>query len=239
MHAPRRPKAYSYTRFSTPEQAKGDSATRQALAAQRWAEQHEVELDTELTFCDEGVSAFEGMNAERGALGEFLRAVERGDVPKNSWLLVESLDRISRQKPHRAARLIGDIIEHGVTVVDLSDGGREYSAETLDQDSLLLIMMVVRFMRANEESALKSARVAAARERGRRKFASEEPLTKPLTRQLPGWLHWNEDTKSIEAIPERAAVVQKIFELADTGWANTVSPGGSMNTQGSLGPREA
>jgi DNA invertase Pin-like site-specific DNA recombinase len=111
MHAPRRPKAYSYTRFSTPEQAKGDSATRQALAAQRWAEQHEVELDTELTFRDEGVSAFEGMNAERGALGEFLRAVERGDVPKNSWLLVESLDRISRQKPHRAARLIEDIIE--------------------------------------------------------------------------------------------------------------------------------
>jgi Recombinase/Recombinase zinc beta ribbon domain len=102
-------------------------------------------------------------------------------------------------------------------VVDLSDGGREYSAETLDQDSLLLIMMVVRFMRANEESALKSARVAAARERGRQKFASEEPLTKPLTRQLPGWLRWNDGTKSIEAIPERAAVVQKIFELADSG----------------------
>ena len=51
-------KAYSYSRFSTPEQAQGDSATRQALAAHRWAEQHGVELDTDLRFRDEGVSAF-------------------------------------------------------------------------------------------------------------------------------------------------------------------------------------
>ena len=64
---------------------------------------------------------------------------------------------------------------------------------------------------------MKSVRVAAARERGRRKFASSEPLTQPYTRQLPGWLRWNDDTKKIEAIPERAAVVKKIFKLADKG----------------------
>ena len=218
MHSPRPAKAYSYTRFSTPEQAKGDSAMRQALAAQRWAAQHGVELDNELTFRDEGVSAFDGVNAAKGALGAFLKAVECGDVPKGSWLLVESLDRLSRQKPRKAARLMEDIIEQGVTVVDLSDNGREYSAETLDQDSLLLIMMVLRFVRANEESALKSARVAAARERQRAKFASTEPLTDAYTRQLPGWLRWNDDSKTIEPIPERAAVVRKMFELADSGW---------------------
>ena len=217
VHSPRPPRAYSYTRFSTPEQAKGDSATRQALAAQRWAERHGVELDSDLRFRDEGISAFDGRNAEKGALGDFLRAVENGDVPKGSWLLVESLDRVSRQKPHKAVRLMGDIIEQGVTIVDLSDGGREYSTETLDQDSLTLIMMVLRFMRANEESALKSARVAAARERQRQKFASEEPLTQAYTRQLPGWLYWNDDTKTVEPIPERAAIVRKIFELADSG----------------------
>jgi DNA invertase Pin-like site-specific DNA recombinase len=192
-------KAYSYTRFSTPEQAKGDSATRQAQYAQRWCERHDIELDNELTFRDEGVSAYEGTNAEKGALGAFLRAVENGDVPRGSYLLVESLDRISRQKPHKAVRLMGDIIEHGVTVVDLSDNEKEYSEETLEQDNSALIMMVLRFARANEESALKSARVAAARERQRQKFASNEPLTQAYTRQLPGWLRWNENTKTIEA----------------------------------------
>src|SRR5262249_33515260 len=45
MQSEREPKAYSYTRFSTPEQAKGDSSTRQALAAQQWAEARGVELD--------------------------------------------------------------------------------------------------------------------------------------------------------------------------------------------------
>jgi Recombinase/Recombinase zinc beta ribbon domain len=79
-------------------------------------------------------------------------------------------------------------------------------------------MMVLRFVRANEESALKSARVAAARERQRQKFASREPLTEAYTRQLPGWLRWNDDAKAIEIIPERAAIVRRMFELADIGW---------------------
>lgn len=214
----RPPRAYSYTRFSTPEQAKGDSQTRQTLAAQQWAEKHGVDLDSELSFQDAGVSAFDGSNVERGALGAFLKAVHRGEVPKGSWLLVESLDRISRQKPWKAAQLMASIAEEGVVVVDLSDGGREYSGETLNQDSSLLLMMVVRFMRANEESALKSSRVAAARKRAREAFASDQPLTKAYTKQLPAWLRWSDETKQIEAIPDRAEVVRKIFELADNGW---------------------
>jgi DNA invertase Pin-like site-specific DNA recombinase len=217
MQSERKPKAYSYTRFSTPEQAKGDSSTRQALAAARWTKEHGVALDNELTFRDEGISAFDGLNVERGALGAFLTAVRSGEVPRGSWLLVESLDRISRQKPRKAARLMEDIIEEGITVVDLQDGAREYSAETLDDDSLLLVGMVLRFIRANEESEIKAARVAAARQREREQFASHQPLMKAYTKQLPGWLRWNDYTKQIEAIPERAEVVRKMFEMADAG----------------------
>src|SRR6516165_10598751 len=88
MQSERKPKAYSHTRFSTPEQAKGDSSTRQTLAANRWAQEHGVELDAELTFRDEGVTAYDGSNVERGALGAFLKAVHCGDVGQGSWLLV-------------------------------------------------------------------------------------------------------------------------------------------------------
>jgi Recombinase/Recombinase zinc beta ribbon domain/ParB-like nuclease domain len=35
---------------------------------------------------------------------------------------------------------------------------------------------------------------------------------------LPGWLRWNDDAKAIEIIPERAAIVRRMFELADIGW---------------------
>ncbi len=39
------PKAYSYMRFSTAEQSKGDSLNRQARMAREWAEQNKVTLD--------------------------------------------------------------------------------------------------------------------------------------------------------------------------------------------------
>ncbi|TWI76196.1 resolvase-like protein [Bradyrhizobium huanghuaihaiense] len=155
MDTQRLPRAYSYVRFSTPEQAKGHSLQRQTDAARAWAAATKVTLDDELTFQDKGVSGFTGANRETGELGVFLERVKDGTIPHGSWLLVESLDRISRQAARRAVRVIEDIIEHGITVVDLSDGGREYSAETLEKDPFLFMMMVLKFIRANEESATK------------------------------------------------------------------------------------
>lgn len=43
-------KAYSYLRFSTPEQMKGDSFRRQREMAEAYARTHGYELDTSLTF---------------------------------------------------------------------------------------------------------------------------------------------------------------------------------------------
>ena len=50
-----RPKAYSYLRFSTPEQMGGDSFRRQWDAAKRYAERRGLDLDLKLTFHDLGV----------------------------------------------------------------------------------------------------------------------------------------------------------------------------------------
>ena len=60
------PKAYSYLRFSTPEQMRGDSYRRQSEAATSYAERHGLALDTNLTFEDLGVSGFRGANASEG-----------------------------------------------------------------------------------------------------------------------------------------------------------------------------
>jgi DNA invertase Pin-like site-specific DNA recombinase len=48
------PKAYSYMRFSTLEQGKGDSLNRQTMMAREWSEKHGVPLDTELTRASSG-----------------------------------------------------------------------------------------------------------------------------------------------------------------------------------------
>ncbi|HTH76980.1 MAG TPA: recombinase family protein, partial [Trinickia sp.] len=70
------PTAYSYIRFSTPEQKKGDSLRRQKELSERYAREHDLTLDTSLHLHDLGVSAFDGSNVTRGALGGFLKAVD-------------------------------------------------------------------------------------------------------------------------------------------------------------------
>ena len=80
-----RPKAFSYVRFSTPDQAKGSSYQRQSEAAQAFARERGLELAA-TTYNDLGVSAFRHKHAQTGALRAFLKAVEEGEIPSGSFL---------------------------------------------------------------------------------------------------------------------------------------------------------
>jgi len=220
MDAQRQPKAYSYRRFSTPAQEQGDSLRRQTAMAEAWAERRGVPLDTELNLTDRGVSAFTGANKDVGNLGAFLRAVEDGTVPQGSWLLVENLDRLSREPVFDASYTMQGIIRQGVTVVDLSDGqGREYNMATLrsDQGLMNLMAMLWSFARGNQESAQKARRVGEAYANKRNVFRSEQKLTKPYTRRLPAWIRWSDEKADYELIDERAERLRWMFELADDG----------------------
>jgi DNA invertase Pin-like site-specific DNA recombinase len=89
-------KAYSYIRFSTPQQSLGDSLRRQTEKAAKYALEHGLTLDTELNLSDLGVSAYRQSNAKKGALRVFLDALEAGHVAAGSYLLIENMDRLSR-----------------------------------------------------------------------------------------------------------------------------------------------
>ena len=86
-------KAYSYIRFSTPEQLKGDSLRRQLESSRKYALEHNLVLDESLR--DLGVSAFKGKNATEGALKRFMELIDAGQVEQGSILILESLDRLS------------------------------------------------------------------------------------------------------------------------------------------------
>ena len=89
------PKVYSYMRFSTSEQMKGDSLRRQIEYAEEYAASHGLVLDDSLKLRDLGRSAYSGEHrSDRAALGQFLKLVEEGKVAKDSILLVESFDRL-------------------------------------------------------------------------------------------------------------------------------------------------
>ncbi len=212
-----RPKAYSYVRFSTPEQARGDSLRRQMEAAREYAARHDLDFDETLTYQDLGTSAFRGLNIESGKLGEFLDAVRTGVIATGSYLLVESLDRISRETVWQAVGKMHEIVHAGINLVDLSYDGKVYNAETLQKDGgHEFIIMALGFIRAHQESAMKSRRLLAVYENKRVK--AKAGLAEPFTRMLPGWLRWDDAAKRHVAIPERAEVLRTIFAKADEGW---------------------
>lgn len=218
------PRAYSYLRFSTPEQAKGDSSRRQMALARDYALRNGLDLDEELTFQDLGVSAFRGRNAETGRLGEFLEAVKDGIVPSGSYLLVESLDRISRQAARKALRALENIVEAGITVVTLSDG-KAYTADTIDDDPMSLMLALMIFIRSNEESATKSRRLKAAWE-NKRATADK----RPLTARAPAWLELTPE-RQWKVREDRAAIVRRIYGMATTGIGEH-SIAASLNREG-------
>jgi DNA invertase Pin-like site-specific DNA recombinase len=92
---PVRTKAFSYIRMSTERQLLGDSLRRQYELAQAYAGEHDLEL-VELP-PDIGMSGWTGANRLAGTLSTFLTKIGTSAVPSGSMLLVESLDRISRQ----------------------------------------------------------------------------------------------------------------------------------------------
>src|ERR1035437_3831408 len=151
--------AYSYVRFSSAKQSSGDSLRRQTKAAEAYCLRAELQLDTSLSPLDLGISAHHGKNQSEGALGAFLSAVKTGKVAKGSTLVVESLDRLSRQEVPEALELFLSIIRAGIVIVTLSPEQR-FEKATLNMTSL--IISISQMSRAFEESALKSSRLKAS-----------------------------------------------------------------------------
>jgi len=205
------PRAYSYIRFSTPEQQTGDSFRRQYELSLAYAELHGLVLDERLTYRDLGVSAFDKSNVRGGQLGAFLTAIESGAVPVGSFLLVESLDRISRAKITEAMEIFMSIVNRGITLVTLADG-MEYSKEKIDRQFTDLIISIAIMSRAHEESLMKSKRIKAA---WRSKRADMD--AKKLTSLAPGWLEISEDRSRYIPVPHRVQLVNDIFDWTRNG----------------------
>ena len=211
-------KAYSYVRFSSPEQAKGDSYRRQRDAAVKYCVDHGLELATarEYTFLDKGKSAYSGRHLDdEGQLKRFLDLVENGTIEHGSYLLVESLDRLSREKVNTALPRFMDLLNRGIRVVTLADE-RLYTDEFNELD---LIISIVHMSRAHNESSIKGDRVSAAWTNKKALARSEK---KPLGKACPYWLTLIND--EYMPIPERVETVNLIFDLAIQGYGQGVIP---------------
>lgn len=205
----KRPIAFSYIRLSSEAQAKGSGRKRQLEMSKKFAAARNLELDETFSLEDIGVSGFKGANAAVGEFAKILQAIKTGAIPPGSFLLVESLDRISRQQPNIALTTFMSIINAGITVVTLADN-REYTAATVKMEDIMYSLVVMS--RAHDESQLKSVR-----SKGAWKARRLDVDSRKITRQIPFWLQVSPDRKSFEIIEERVAIVRRVFADAIAG----------------------
>jgi DNA invertase Pin-like site-specific DNA recombinase len=220
--APTEPVAYSYVRFSTPDQMKGDSLRRQLDDTAAWCERNGVRLDTSLTLRDLGVSAFRGAHRDdKHDLSQFLRAVNQGRVAKGSYLVIENLDRLTREDERTALRLWLDILDAGVNIVQLTP---ETVFRHERSDMTDIIRAIIELSRGHSESRMKSKRNGDKWEEKRkaaRAGGSQPPrrkdgrVTRSMTDKLPAWVEDVDGT--LRLIPARAAAVHRAYVLAGDG----------------------
>ena len=209
-------RAYSYIRFSTPEQLKGDSLRRQMEASNAYANEHDLLLDTSLKLQDLGKSAFHGAHKSQGDLGKFLALVTEGRITKGSVLIVENLDRLSREDVMEALEQFMGIIRAGIRLVTLHDG-MEYTTQSIKDNWTQLIISITYMARAHDESLRKSQRLKAAHVQKRIKAANG---TQKIGRVSPAWVYLNEGRTEYILIPEVCQAITRIFEMKVDGASN-------------------
>jgi len=208
-------RAYSYVRFSKGDQAQGNSLERQLEATRTYCHQHNLALDESLNLQDLGVSGYTGRNLKHGALGRFVAAVEDGSIASGAALVIEDQDRLSRLEPKAVIGLLLRLLEAGIDL-HLTATKMVFRANAGGTQQAMDLMMAVSFaLKAHQFSAMNSERLSRAFSAKRRRAAEGEKVA--VSKSLPWWLTWSADGKTIEAPPERVAVLREIFRLTAEG----------------------
>jgi DNA invertase Pin-like site-specific DNA recombinase len=200
--------AISYSRFSDPKQAAGDSEDRQDQDFRAFCARHDLTPLPEV-YADRGRSGYKDEHRKKGRLGELIAAAKDGRFEPGTVIVIEAWDRLGRLRPDRQTELVAELLRTGVDigVCRLDDVFTEDDFGSHKWTGLAVFIQL-----AYQESKQKAERVAASWERRRKRARSEGRL---LTSRLPAWLEYvNGEARPI---PERAAAVKRIFQLAANG----------------------
>ncbi|GAA0452683.1 MULTISPECIES: recombinase family protein [Sphingomonas] len=215
-------KAIVYARWSSLEQAKEGRTTlaRQLSLCGSFAERNGYTVVERIT--DEGRSAWTGDNIRTGNLGKLKERLERNGG-HDLTIIVEKLDRLSRQSPLVVMNFLQSLCATGATIVS-ADGRHKITGDDLHRNMMGVLSVVFETFRGFDESQAKSERVGEAwrikRERGG-----------AMTKICPAWLRLKADRSGYELIPDRAAVVRRIFADIDAG-VGKFTIANSLNAEG-------
>jgi DNA invertase Pin-like site-specific DNA recombinase len=200
--------AVSYSRFSDPVQAKGDSETRQAEMFRAFCQRHNLTPLREV-FADKGRSGYTDEHRKRGRLGQLVAMAKDGAFDPGTVIVVEAWDRLGRLRPDKQTDLIAELLRTGVRIgiCRLDDIFAEDDFGTHKWTTLAVFVQL-----AYQESKQKAERVAHSWEKRRERAREEGTL---LTGQVPAWIKVVNGEPRL--IPERRAALKRIFQLAGRG----------------------
>ncbi|HSA13065.1 MAG TPA: recombinase family protein [Candidatus Paceibacterota bacterium] len=158
--------AYSYRRFSSRQQSDGSSLARQREMAQEVCAANGWQL-VDLP-PDAGVSAFKVAGDERlaanmhvGNLGAFLKRVQSGDIKRGSVLIIEKLDRFSRNYYDVVFPVWLNLLQSGIEIYSCV-AHQHYTLDAIRRNQALAMMALIEMAAANEYSSGMSSRIGKA-----------------------------------------------------------------------------
>ena len=174
-------KVLAYARYSGSTQRKGTSVERQVEMIEDYAARNGLAL-TEAPFIDRGRSAFHAAHV-RGKMGVLLKRAASGDLGEGDIILVEVIDRLSREKVMKAWDQLRVFTNAGVTIITVADGS-VLNEVTFEEQWTRMIDPLARMAGAHDQSKIKQDRGNDVWERRRASGVK-------MTTALPAWLNHN------------------------------------------------
>lgn len=205
--------AYIYIRFSTPAQEDGSSYERQLEACEKFVREkgwNKVDVIEDL-----GKSAWKGDHLTKGNLGKFANRIFANEIPPNTVVVAENLDRFSRQEAYTTLEWVKTVCSHGITIATVANS-RVYDRDNL-KESLMPIMEVL-LLAEGAYNYVKNIRTRVDGSYAARLKEARESNT-AITAIGPSWLKAEGKRPNIKwiPIPERTKIVREIYDLAAAG----------------------
>lgn len=210
---------FSYQRVSDPKQTREGRTglDRQAEAFIEFCNKHGLTPNSD-PLVDRGLSAFHGRHRTKGALGAFIAAAEAGQIPPGSVLVVEDLDRFSRERASHGEELLLALFRKDLALGIVRDDVVVDRA-LYDDDLGLRVKLLTRRDAAHDSSKKLSGRISDVWKRRQRDWEEHrKPYLGKLSR--PGWL--TDDGVGFVEIHDSVKLIQRIFRLcADENMGGT------------------
>jgi DNA invertase Pin-like site-specific DNA recombinase len=200
--------AISYARVSNERQLRGEGMRRQLKGTREWIEKHpELRIRLDLELSDAARSAWKGdhVTKDDAALGKLLKMVETDELRPPLMVIVEALDRLSRQNPWQAQSQLAGLVSRGIIVATTQDD-QLYSLDSGIGD---IILSVVAMSRAHEESESKSQRV---RQTKTMRVLQSMETKQVLHQNVPHWLVVPEAVSATNRLTRRVCKVERHTE---------------------------